>query len=168
MEVRHIDLARYKTLTRPLRPITAYGALDLPTYFLDLTPFVPILTDGKNHNISIDVVSAERDHAINDNWFVSGNLQVITDTSNNPTSGRMTSYKADDYAITSVSSKESRNGDVTITVKASRQISITSDIVSGSGKRNHVSWTQSLSYQNIQLYQKNATVQVRIFRVSHI
>ncbi|KAK7054899.1 hypothetical protein VNI00_003362 [Paramarasmius palmivorus] len=61
------------------RPISAYGALDLPTYFLDVTPFVPLLADGNPHNFSLDVVSAEDDHVINQNWFVSGLLQVITD-----------------------------------------------------------------------------------------
>lgn len=58
------------------RPITSYGALDLPTYFLDLTPFVPIFADGKPHNITLSVSSAESDHTINQNWFVSGNIQV--------------------------------------------------------------------------------------------
>ena len=40
-------------------PISLYGTLDLPTYFLDLTPFVPMLTDGNSHAISLDVASAE-------------------------------------------------------------------------------------------------------------
>jgi hypothetical protein len=35
------------------RPITSFGALDLPTYYVDLTPFIPILVDGKPHNISL-------------------------------------------------------------------------------------------------------------------
>lgn len=58
------------------RPITSYGALDLPTYFIDLTPFVPLLADGKPHNFSLGVESAEVDHAINQNWFVSALVQV--------------------------------------------------------------------------------------------
>ena len=72
------------------RPITSYGALDLPTYFLDLTPFVPVLTDGQPHTISLDVVSAEDDHTINQNWFVSGLLQVVTDPSGKETITRVT------------------------------------------------------------------------------
>ncbi|KIJ44380.1 hypothetical protein M422DRAFT_168580, partial [Sphaerobolus stellatus SS14] len=51
------------------RPITSYGALDQPTYFIDLTPFVPILANGKPHNLTIDVVSGETNHTINDNWY---------------------------------------------------------------------------------------------------
>lgn len=58
------------------RPITSYAALDLPTYFMDLTPFVPILADGDVHSVTIDVSSAESNHTINSNWIVSGNIQV--------------------------------------------------------------------------------------------
>ena len=59
-----------------LSPITSYGALDLPTYYIDLTPFVPLLADGTPHNVSLDVISAEKNHTIDDNWFLSGNIQV--------------------------------------------------------------------------------------------
>lgn len=65
-----------KDLITSNRPITSYATLDLPTYFIDLTPFVPLLADGGPHNVSLDVVSAEANHTINDNWFVSGNIQV--------------------------------------------------------------------------------------------
>lgn len=47
------------------RPIPGTGALDLPRYYVDLTPWLPTLTDGKNHTVTIDVISAENDHAIN-------------------------------------------------------------------------------------------------------
>lgn len=63
------------------RPVPAYGAFDLPTYTIDLTPFVPILADGKNHTVSLDVASDEYDHTLNPNWYLSGNLQVFRFTS---------------------------------------------------------------------------------------
>lgn len=66
----------FSTDTPTHRPITSYGAIELPTYFIDLTPFVPVLADGKPHNISLDVASAESNHATNQNWFVSGLVQV--------------------------------------------------------------------------------------------
>jgi hypothetical protein len=142
------------------RPITSYGALDLPTYFLDLTPFVPVLTDGKSHNISIDVVSAESNHTINDNWFVSGSLQVVTDSSSKPTTGEITKYIAEPFAVSTVTGNVNKNGDVTVTVKADRNIHIESTINCGSGKSTKVVWTQNLSYQNVQNYLRNATIQV--------
>lgn len=147
------------------RPITSYGALDLPTYFLDLTPFVPILADGNSHKISIDVVSAESNHTINDNWYVSGNLQVVTDSSSDPTTGNITQYIADPYAVTSTTGNVSENGDVNVTVKASRQIYIESTIKSGSGKTTKVVLSQKLSFQNVQNYLKNATIQVGMTNV---
>ncbi|KAF8172814.1 peptide N-acetyl-beta-D-glucosaminyl asparaginase amidase A-domain-containing protein [Mycena galopus ATCC 62051] len=146
------------------RPITSYGAFDLPTYFLDLTPFVPHLTDGKPHMFIIDVVSAEANHTILPNWYVSGVLQVITDTSSKPTSGRITSYNAEPFAQTSTTGSLSENGDqLSIKVTASRKIHITADILSGSGKANHVVFSQNLEYINEQNYFDNGQI---IFQLS--
>ncbi|KAF7326945.1 Peptide-N4-(N-acetyl-beta-glucosaminyl)asparagine amidase A [Mycena venus] len=127
------------------RPIAAYGALDLPTYFLDLTPFVPLLTDGKAHLFTIDVVSAETDKTILQNWFVSGLLQVITDVSSKPTTGRITSYSAEPFAQTTTTGGP--------------------DILSGSGKANSVVFSQNLEYTNQQLYLNNLSVQ-NLFQLS--
>ncbi|KAJ7172470.1 peptide N-acetyl-beta-D-glucosaminyl asparaginase amidase A-domain-containing protein [Mycena filopes] len=141
------------------RPITSYGALDLPTYFLDLTPFVPLLTDGKPHLFTIDVASAEANRTINQNWFVSGLLQVVTDSSSEPTTGKITSYSADPFAKTTTTGSVAANGDISIAVTATREIHITADIVSGSGKKNHVVVSQSLQYINQQDYLENTLVQ---------
>ncbi|GJJ05821.1 hypothetical protein Clacol_000008 [Clathrus columnatus] len=146
------------------RPITSYGALDLPTYYIDLTPFVPLLSNGKPHNVTLDVVSAEGNHTINDNWFVSGNIQVVTDTSGKPTTGKITLYDVPEFPVSSTKGVLSHNGDLTVTVNASRQLRIESEIRSGSGKTNTVIWQQDLSYTNLQLYQQNASIQVRFFK----
>ncbi|EEB95044.1 hypothetical protein MPER_06048, partial [Moniliophthora perniciosa FA553] len=116
-------------------PIAAYGALDQPTYFLDVTPFVPLLTDGKPHNFSLDVASAEDDHTINQNWFVSGLLQIVTDSSTEPTTGKMTIYDVEPYAQSSSAATVKDDGEIDITVNATRQLHIESTIVSGSGVR---------------------------------
>jgi len=140
------------------RPITSYGALDLPTYFIDLTPFVPVLTDGQPHNISIDVVSAETNHTINDNWYVSGNLQVVTDSSSSPTTGNITVYNVEPYAETSTTGTIGDNGDLTVTVTAKHSIQIQSEFTSGSGQHTSVIWTQDLEYSNTQYYLDNLLV----------
>lgn len=139
--------------------------MDLPNYFLDLTPFVPVLTDGKAHNFSIDVVSAETDHVINQNWFVSGLLQVITDTSSKPTTGKITVYDASPFAVTNTTGTVSADGDVVVTVTATRNIHIESEIVSGSGKVTHVVWSQSLTYSNTQSFLNDTFIQVSIICV---
>ncbi|KAF8964688.1 peptide N-acetyl-beta-D-glucosaminyl asparaginase amidase A-domain-containing protein [Flammula alnicola] len=140
------------------RPITSYGALDLPTYFVDLTPFVPILTDGQPHAISLDVTSAEDDHTILQNWFLSAALQVFVDTSSKPTTGKMTLYSADPFSQTTTTGTVG-NGDVNVTVSATRKIHIESTIISGSGKVNHVVFTQDLQYNNVQNFLDNAQIQ---------
>ena len=144
------------------RPIAAYGALDLPTFYLDLSPFIPILTDGHPHNISMDVVSAEPDHLINQNWYLTANLQIVTDPkSSRPTTGRVTSYNAQPFArATTVGSAE--GAVVSASVQASRNIHIEADIVSGSGEKTHVVWSQALSYSNVQTYHQNGSIQVRL------
>ncbi|KAJ6596897.1 peptide N-acetyl-beta-D-glucosaminyl asparaginase amidase A-domain-containing protein [Mycena vulgaris] len=141
------------------RPITSYGALDLPTYFLDLTPFVPLLTDGAPHLFTIDVASAEADKTILQNWFVSGNLQVVTDSSSKRTTGKMTSYSAEPFAQSTITGSVGDNGDVNITVSATRKIHISSEIRSGSGHVNSVVWSQNLQYVNTQNYLDNTSVQ---------
>ena len=72
----HCDhICTYTELT--CRPITSYGALDLPTYFLDLTPFVPLLSDGRPHEITLAVSSGEGNPTIASNWFLTGLVQVM-------------------------------------------------------------------------------------------
>ncbi|KAF5380981.1 hypothetical protein D9615_003958 [Tricholomella constricta] len=141
------------------RPIAAYGAIDLPTYFLDVTPFVPLLTDGKPHQFTIDVVSAEDDHTILQNWYVSGLLQVVTDSSSKPTTGNITVYDAPLFAQTT-SSGTVGAGSVNITVKATRKLHLEAHILSGSGKSTHAVWTQELSFSNRQSFTENAKFQV--------
>lgn len=155
------------SLTDHSRPITSYGAVDLPTYFLDLTPFVPVLTDGQPHNISLDVLSAEDDHTINQNWFVSGNLQVVTDPSGKPTTGKITVHDAPLFAETTTTGNVGTNGDVNITVSATRNIHIEAEITSGSGETTQVVWEQTLSYSNTQNYLDNTFIQVGFCSRSH-
>ncbi|KAH9068071.1 peptide N-acetyl-beta-D-glucosaminyl asparaginase amidase A-domain-containing protein [Lactarius deliciosus] len=140
------------------RPITSYGALDLPVYHIDLTPFIPILTDGKSHNITLDVASAEPDHQINQNWFVSGLLQVKLDSSTAPTTGKITRYEVPNFATSSASSS-ARGVDVNITLKASRRVHIEAEIIAGSGTRTKVVFSQDLEYRNVQNYLQNFTTQ---------
>ncbi|KIK57824.1 hypothetical protein GYMLUDRAFT_46028 [Collybiopsis luxurians FD-317 M1] len=140
------------------RPITSYGALDLPTYVLDITPFLPLLTDGAAHNFTLDVISAESDGAINQNWFVSGLLQIVTAATSSPTTGNMTVYEASNFPVSSSSASISQNGNAVITVDASRTIHIESDVCS-EGACTTVVFDQSLQYSNVQSYLDDLNIQ---------
>ncbi|CAE6530645.1 unnamed protein product [Rhizoctonia solani] len=144
------------------RPISAYGSFDQPTYSIDLTPFIPLLSDGANHTIAIDVVAGEAastDHSINGNWYVSGNIQVFLDSSSEPTTGKITSYIAPNYGASSVTGIVASN-DVNVTETASRALHIEAELKTGSGKTTKVVWAQDLSFKNVQSYLNNATRQV--------
>lgn len=143
------------------RPVTSYGALDLPTYFLDLTPFIPVLTDGSPHNITLDVVSAESNHAINSNWYVSGLLQIELGSTNTSTTGNITKYEVGDYAQTTSGGNVSESGDLTVTVGATRSVRIESEIWTGSGDKVEVVFEQELQFENVQSYVNDASIQVR-------
>jgi hypothetical protein len=58
------------------RPMVSYGAFDSPTYYIDITPFLPHLSDGLAHNFTINVAGMGTNHSINADWIVSGNVQV--------------------------------------------------------------------------------------------
>ncbi|KAH9020248.1 peptide N-acetyl-beta-D-glucosaminyl asparaginase amidase A-domain-containing protein [Lactarius hengduanensis] len=145
------------------RPIASYGALDMPTYHLDLTPFIPILANGQPHNITLDVASAEPDHQINPNWYLSGLLQVNLDSSTLPTTGNITLYQADDYALSTASG--SNGSDINIIVNASRSIHIEAQIIAGSGGRTEVVFTQNLEYGNVQTYPQKPLPQ-EVFQIA--
>ena len=107
----------------------------------------------------MDVVSAEPDHAINPNWVVSANLQVVTGPSSEPTTGKITSYSVEPFAQ-STDTLSAVDGGVEITTKASRKLRIESEIISGGGSKKRVVWSQDLSFSNTQWYLNNTLVQV--------
>ena len=67
---------------------------------------------------------------------------------------------APSFAVTQTTGTIAANGDTNFTVTASRKIHVEADIISGSGKRNHVVWTQDLEYSNAQSYLDNSIIQV--------
>ncbi|KZV71668.1 hypothetical protein PENSPDRAFT_751612 [Peniophora sp. CONT] len=142
------------------RPITSYGAIDLPTYHFDLSPFIPVLADGEPHTVTLDVASAEKDHGINSNWYVSGAVHVVLGDSEEPTTGTITLYNAEDYATTTESGGKDASGAVAFNVGATRNIHIESTIIAGGGKETKVVFKQNLQYSNKQAYNADATIEV--------
>lgn len=95
----------------------------------------------------MDVASAEPDHAINSNWIVSADLQVVTGSSSGPTTGKITSYSVEPYTQTT-DSFSTVEGGVEITTKAIGKLRIESEVISGSGSKKRVVWSQDLAFYN--------------------
>jgi len=84
---------------------------------------------------------------------------VITDPSGKQTTGKITKYDVTPFGTSSAHASSTPNGDINITVDATRSLRIESDIVSGSGKETHVVWQQELSYSNTQFYLDDFNIQ---------
>lgn len=110
----------------------------------------------------MDVASAEPDHAFNSNWIVSANLQVVTGSSLEPTTGKITSYSVEPFAQTTDSISPVEGG-VEITTKATRKLRIESEVISGGGSKKQVVWSQDLAFSNTQWYLNDTLVQVPQF-----
>lgn len=84
--------------------------------------------------------------------------KVVTDPSGKQTTGKITKYEASPFGTSSATASIG-NGDVNITVKASRSLHIEAEVVSGSGQTTHVVWQQELSYSNTQFYLNDFNIQ---------
>ncbi|KAL1762199.1 peptide N-acetyl-beta-D-glucosaminyl asparaginase amidase A-domain-containing protein [Schizophyllum commune] len=142
------------------RPINAINALDLPRYAIDATPFVPLLTDGAPHNFTLDVASAEDNHAILGNWYVSGLLQVVTGASEGRTTGNLTAYEVGEYAEAETTGGNTTDGAFVVKVDAKRSVHIESTLVDGDGEETAVVWAQDLQYTSKQTFSADYLVQL--------
>ncbi|KAG5654277.1 hypothetical protein H0H81_005126 [Sphagnurus paluster] len=139
------------------RPLTAYGAYDAPTYWIDVTPFLPtLLAHGVAHSITLRVVGQGTAPTINSNWFVSGSVHVRLGKS--PTTGRITKYDVLDIKSLTVGGASSGNKTVWTKVDVSRELSIEAELTTSEGTTT-VSFTQSLRYNNEARYADHGWVQ---------
>ena len=74
------------------RPIVGIDAYDLPTFEIDVTPWLPLLCDGKSHTFGLKVVGYDSSvqgeiGTIGENWYVTGSIFVWLDTAGKQTTG---------------------------------------------------------------------------------
>ncbi|XP_026411922.1 peptide-N4-(N-acetyl-beta-glucosaminyl)asparagine amidase A-like [Papaver somniferum] len=85
-------------------PITAVGSFDLPSYDIEITPFLGKILDGKQHEFGFGVTNALND------WYIDANLHIWLDNAsvgttsgelirneNSPTKISLVSEKKDSY-----------------------------------------------------------------------
>lgn len=129
------------------RPIAAYGSLDQPTYTIDITPFLPLLTDSKPHNFTLIVAGQGENGSINSRWYLSGNIAINVDPSGVATTGKILNYKTTPNIKIS---GENCDGVIFTSVEASRKLSVESYLVTGGKNKKKVSFNQDLLYENKQ------------------
>lgn len=147
------------------RPSGSFGTYEQPTYNIDITPWLGQLTDGKEHEFELSVVSSEEGGETNDaSWFVSGNVQVYLDPSGKKTTGELVKVdvngeRVNGYTKGKLDADPLTNGTLKyeVGVKRGRRFGVVGRIKTGSGELV-AGWTQYAQYSNKGLV--NATTQV--------
>jgi hypothetical protein len=153
-----IPLAGEKTLSDAR---FKYGAFDQPTYYIDLTPFLHILCAGPA-NISLTIKGPDPSHHVNENWFVSGNVQVFLGRTNERTTGKLAHYAVERFAQTVTSSDVSADKqEAKAFILAYRQLHIESNLAID-GQHFKSVFEQQHSFSNTQHYLDGGAYEVSL------
>ncbi|KAL6838664.1 hypothetical protein ACP4OV_031378 [Aristida adscensionis] len=133
------------------RPITSIGSFNLPTYDIELTPFLGKLLDGEAHELGFAVTNAQN------SWYVDANLHLWLDPKSSKTTGGIISYDAPKLAGSIVSnSSDGIDGEYAAT--ASRNISATGWVSSSRGNVT-TTFTQRLTFANTNVVSGHGSAQ---------
>ncbi|KAI4868832.1 hypothetical protein F4820DRAFT_408863 [Hypoxylon rubiginosum] len=144
------------------RPIVGIDAFELPSFEVDVTPWIGFLTDGQAHTFQLRVVgfdgSAENGIGpVGENWWVSGSLFVWLDDTVEQTVAQ--SFRSEiagpafdfhsSIGVAIAGDGTATNSSLYFVLAAARNLTVSSTIKTGAETRE-VTWTQSLSFSNIQ------------------
>jgi hypothetical protein len=123
------------------RPITGIGSFSLPSYDIELTPFLGKLLGGEQHEFQFAVTNAQ------DVWFVDANLHLWLDPRGAATSASVVSYDAPPLDTTIAVRPEGPGSNFYVTT-AFRHVSASGWVQTPSYGRMTAAWTQRLGYEN--------------------
>ncbi|KAM0070915.1 putative peptide-N(4)-(N-acetyl-beta-glucosaminyl)asparagine amidase [Helianthus debilis subsp. tardiflorus] len=133
------------------RPITGIGSFDLPTYDIEITPFLGSILNGKTHEFGFSVTNALNV------WYIDANLHVWLDEKSEKTTGKLLTQNITPLHVSLVSNYTGLNG--TFVTKATRSIKSTGWVQSSHGKIV-TETTQKFNYTNIMVMAENADSQI--------
>ncbi|XP_062109003.1 peptide-N4-(N-acetyl-beta-glucosaminyl)asparagine amidase A-like [Humulus lupulus] len=133
------------------RPITAIGSFDLPSYNIEITPFLGEILDGKTHKIGFNV-----NNALNV-WYIDANLHLWLDKQSEKTEGQLLKHVSFPLVVSLVSNFSGLDG--TFLTSASRSIKSTGWVKSSYGNITTDS-IQDFSYHNSMVMRNSANMQI--------
>ncbi|KAI4390148.1 hypothetical protein MLD38_002290 [Melastoma candidum] len=133
------------------RPITGIGSFDLPTYDIEITPFLEVLLDGKNHSISFSVTNALNV------WYIDANLHLWLDEKSTQTEAKLVSYVK--VPLAASSQLEFKGLDGRFFTGYKRSISSAGWVESSYGNIT-TSAKQSFDYSNIMVMGNEGNLQI--------
>ncbi|XVE50084.1 hypothetical protein DITRI_Ditri01bG0132900 [Diplodiscus trichospermus] len=133
------------------RPISAIGSFDLPTYDIEITPFLGNILDGKTHKLRFGVTNALNV------WYIDANLHLWLDSKTAKTEGKLLQHDIAPLGFSSVSDFKGLNG--TFVTNTTRFISSTGWVTSTYGTVTTKS-IQNLSYSNYMVMGNDGNLQI--------
>ncbi|KAL5564534.1 hypothetical protein UlMin_027698 [Ulmus minor] len=107
------------------RPISGIGSFDLPSYDIEITPFLGKILDGKFHKCSFSVTNALNV------WFIDANLHLWLDKKSPKVEGKLLSHKSFPLSLSQVLDFKGLNG--TFLTTATRSVASTGWVKSSFG-----------------------------------
>ncbi|KAF2025466.1 hypothetical protein EK21DRAFT_76413 [Setomelanomma holmii] len=141
------------------RPIVGIDTFDLREDEIDISPFLPLLTDKQTHSFEIRVVGIDNDGKgnarfpgnIESNWVVTGKIFLWLDANSSMVTGTPPVLQTPDPAVTLHSTRQQTyNGTVQsleYAIQVSRQVFIQSTLHTSGGNKT-VTWQQNLTFAN--------------------
>ncbi|KAF8025878.1 hypothetical protein BT93_F2645 [Corymbia citriodora subsp. variegata] len=133
------------------RPITGIGSFDLPTYDIEITPFLSKILDEKLHEFGFSVTNALNV------WYVDANLHLWLDDKSTKTAGKLLTYNSTPVAVSSALDFKGFDGKFLTGV--SRSISSSGWVKSSYGKIM-TTWKQDFNYSNVMVMGNQANLQI--------
>ncbi|XP_028763691.1 peptide-N4-(N-acetyl-beta-glucosaminyl)asparagine amidase A-like [Neltuma alba] len=132
------------------RPITGIGSFDLPSYDIEITPFLGKMLDGHAHSLGFSVTNALNV------WYIDANLHLWLDQKSDRTEGELLSYISKPLVESQVSDFIGLNG--TFWTRARRSVLSTGWVKSSHGNIT-TSFAQDLSYNNTMVLGNDGNMQ---------
>ncbi|CAK8569660.1 unnamed protein product [Lathyrus sativus] len=132
------------------RPITGIGSFDLPSYDIEITPFLGEILDGKTHLIGFKVTNALNV------WYIDANLHLWLDANSVRTQGVLLNHIDKPLVESLVSNFSGLNG--TFLTSAKKSI-LSSGWVRSSFGNITTSFVQDFSYYSSMVMRKNGEKQ---------
>ncbi|EXC18466.1 hypothetical protein L484_018647 [Morus notabilis] len=133
------------------RPITGIGSFNLPSYDIEITPFLGRVLDGKSHEISFNVTNALNV------WYVDANLHLWLDEKSLRTEGEVLKHVSLPLVVSLVSNFTGLNG--TFLTSISRSVKSAGWVKSSYGNIT-TGFTQDFYFSNSMVMGNNGDMQI--------
>ncbi|CAH8391265.1 unnamed protein product [Eruca vesicaria subsp. sativa] len=133
------------------RPVTAIGSFDLPSYDIEMTPFLGSLLDGEAHELRFSVTNALNV------WYVDANFHLWLDEEKEVVEGKVSEIGKSSLEIRSVSDFKGLNGN--FTTKAKRSVHSIGLVKSSHGDII-TNASQEFTYGNTMVLGKDGNLQI--------